>query len=201
MLWMKIKERDLREASLVELIVNILMLYLRKQLVTKIDGRSERVEVKYEGFWEQKYIFGKSQMTVGAEPIDTHKNFCEFGGDLVNPQNGAQFNEDGTFKAFKIYHNNQLNDFAGVKSYLEPRIQVEIICQYSYLNMHDLTHIGRVRIPERTTSGQSFNSLARGGANWLVTSVTWRGVGKGCEVRKVYTMSGKNGWDKDIYKR
>lgn len=181
----------------------------KEATVNKIAGDLEEVLVTYEGFFYSYYAFTSISTSVNADPIETHENFCSFAGDINAPKNGAIFNSDGTFDKFETYlggGTGNLNKFAGVKQFLVPSVEVQVILQYADATFKDLEDIGKVKDPEPSTAAggvqkrdvQKYRTRKQ---NWLVTSVTWKPVGKGCTITKTYKLSGKNGWDKDIYEK
>lgn len=168
--------------------------------VTTIEGGYESVTINYKGFWNSKYSTITIQSSTNTDPIDSHPRFCEFGGDKDDPKNGAIFRDDETFDKFELYIGNSLNDFAGVKSYLSPNYVVSEKIEYAFSTFEDLKSIGKVQSPGGSSSGaQKARNLARGQRDFLVTSISWQAFGQGCIVTKNYRLSGKNGWDDDIY--
>jgi hypothetical protein len=168
--------------------------------VTSLEGGYESVTINYKGFWNNRYSTISIQSSTNTDPIDSHPEFCEFGGDKEEPKNGAIFRDDETFDKFELYIGSKLNEFAGVKSYLSPNYIVTEKIEYAFATFEDLKSIGRVQSPGGAGGGaQKARNLARGQRNFLVTSVSWQAYGQGCIVTKNYRLSGKNGWDSEIY--
>ena len=92
--------------------------------------------------------------------------------------------------------NVTLNDFAGVSSYLVPSVMWTEKTEYTnpQNGLDDLELIGTISDPVSSKAPK-----LKDDRNWLVTSVQWEQLGLGCRVTVHYRMSGKNGWDEDIY--
>ncbi len=154
-----------------------------------------------------------------SEPIDTHPNFREkIGGTGDNPRNGAVFETDGSFRKFTHKLSDQdvvwgdarnakgeigvagdQNWYAGVSSYLE----ASGVWTKSFKSNRTptLEGLGRISTPDGEPPEV-------GGRNWLYTgfSATFTSPAKGDRTRKIkgdismeWMMSGRRGWDKDIY--
>jgi len=169
--------------------------------VTMQDGGWETVSVKYEGFKREKHVTFDAQSSSGSDPIDTHVDFCTFAGSKNNPNtanSNPKFNDDGTFDKFYTYMQDKttLNDFAGVKSYLAPSLIWTEKIEYNKVTFEDLELIGTMSDPTHDSA-----PTPSGDRDWLVVDVSWAPKGIGCVATIKYRMSGRNGWDTDIYSK
>ena len=169
--------------------------------VVEQSGEHETVEIKYQGLVNDEELVYSASSSSGSDPIDSHLDFCDFAGDSKAPNfslSNPKFNSDGTFAKFHTYmtDNVTLNDFAGVSSYLVPSVMWTEKTEYTnpQNGLDDLELIGTISEPESSKAPK-----LKDDRNWLVTSVQWEQLGLGCRVTVQYRMSGKNGWDEDIY--
>ena len=156
--------------------------------------------------------------TTTSEPIDTHPNFVNFAGDGQNPRNGAVFEPDGSFRKFTHKLSDQdvvwgdarnakgdigvageQNWYAGVSAYLE----ASGVWTKSFKSNRTptLEGLGRISTPDGEPPEVE-------GRNWLYNgfTATFTSPAKGDRNRKIkgditmeWMMSGRRGWDKDIY--
>jgi hypothetical protein len=170
--------------------------------ITTIEGGFEIVDVAYEGVVEAEFTKISINTTTVTDPIDTHENFCSFAGSKGDEKNGAIFNDDNSFKAFELVYEDERNEFAGVKSYLNPSLEVTEVREYSSVTFSDVERIGTICKPRKdSVTNLDVNHKKRGSASFLCTGVKWQAFGTGCIATSTYRLSGKNGWDKDIYER
>lgn len=170
--------------------------------ITIMEGGFESVDVTYEGVVESEFVKISVNTNTTTEPIDTHEEFCDFAGNKQKPKNGAIFNDDGTFKGFEIFVDNERNEFAGVKSYLVPSVEVTETIEYSDCHFKDAEDIGKICKPKKDSLTElDVNYEMPKKTTFLCTGVKWQSFGVGCIVTKTYRLSGPNGWDKDIYER
>jgi len=125
------------------------------------------------------------------EPIDTHPDFENFAGNAGLPINGAVFDEDGIFKAFKP---DDPNVWGGVSKYLE---NAAVLTKASVVLTEPNTSEIVPRIEAPPSPGITLPVIT--GRNWLKTDFTVRRVGSVYEVFEEWTMSGQQGWNADIY--
>ena len=158
------------------------------------------------------------KFTTTSEPIDTHPDFEKIGGNGENPRNAAVFETDGSFRKFAHKLSDQdivwgdarnakggigvagdQNWYAGVSSYLE----ASGVWTKSFKSdrLPTLDGLGRISTPDGEPPEVD-------GRNWLYTgfSATFTSPAKGDVNRKIkgdismeWMMSGRRGWDKDIY--
>lgn len=123
--------------------------------------------------------------SMSEAPIETNPKFVtDIGGTQANPLNDAVFNDDGTFKGWKV-----TSRFAGKESYLIP----STIYRRSTPSRTRPSSVG----PVGTISSPGIGSPAT--TNWLYTARTWRRDGGVYEVSDEYMLSGPGGWDPVIY--
>lgn len=162
-------------------------------------GQFYRVTYLYEGFLgslpEPEY---ELDVSTAEEPIATHPDFETFAGTAAAPLNGAVFidpetgkpttdNAKGVFREFSMS-----GDKAGVEGYLSPGASWSEI-SFSSTRPSGMGDIGE--IDEPAGSEPSFGS----GRNWIYSGANYRRRGNIYEVRKTWLLSGRNGWDADIY--
>jgi len=168
--------------------------------VVSIDGGLEEVEITYTGVRKEKHLAYSANSSGGSDPIDSHVRFCEFAGDKDAPElaiSNPTFNDNGTFNKFMTFDQSgvEMNEFAGVTSYITPGVVWTEKHEYSTVKFDDIELIGTLEDPESDKAP----SLSGTDMNWLVISVTWEPLGKGCRTQIQYRLSGENGWDEDIY--
>lgn len=139
---------------------------------------------------------------VDSEPIETHPDFPEFAGKPGDPatwKNGAEFDKKtGEFLGFRPLIVGTPNPKAGIKSYLSP----------------GLVYTRTRTIPDRTklTQGINLSSLGKistpppsyllpnvGNRTWLKSTARMETVGNGLRLHESWKLSGRAGWDADIY--
>jgi hypothetical protein len=167
-------------------------------------GLFYRVTYQYEGFLnslpEPIYILSSS---LSEEPIELHPNFQDFAGKPSAPLNGAVFvdpdtekittdNSRGVFREFKATLDGAVNLKAGVESYLSPGATWSEI-SFSATRPTDLGDLGKSDSP--SGPNPSFGS----GRDWLYYGADYQRRGHIYEIRKTWLLSGRNGWDPDIY--
>jgi len=170
----------------------------------------------------------KMKMNTSSEPIDTHPDFQKFAGHGDQPLHGAQFEPNGVFRKFshklaaeevgtlsmddgetftqpvrnakgEAAAEGEQNWYAGVSSYLE----ASGVWSKSFKSTRNptLEGLGKISTPDG-------NCPVLEGRNWLYTgfSASFISPAKNDPNRKVtgdinmeWTMSGRRGWDEDIY--
>ena len=168
-------------------------------------GRFYRVTYTYEGFLvglpEPVYSLN---LSLSEEPIELHPDFQDFAGKPSAPLNGAVFvdpdtqkitSDDarGVFREFRsTLSGGAKNLKAGIESFLSPGATWEEI-SFSSTRPSDLGSLGT--IDEPSGSNPTFGS----GRNWIYSGATYTRRGGIYEIRKTWLLSGRNGWDTDIY--
>lgn len=167
-------------------------------------GQFYRVTYTYEGFLvslpEPVYSLSSS---LSEEPIELHPDFETFAGKPSAPLNGAVFvdpdtqqittdDDRGVFREFFATVGGVANLKAGIESYLSPGATWQEI-YFSASRPTDLGSLGEIDAP----SGP--NPTIGSGRNWLYSGADYTRRGGIYEVRKTWLLSGRNGWDSDIY--
>lgn len=165
--------------------------------------------VNYENLEKPSY-----ELVIGMEenPISTHPLFNSIAGSPSSPANGALFidpetgsvstdNAVGVFDRFLPYVGGSLNPKAGIDAYLDPVVTYrESYVSYTLPGVHGFGNISS------DVPGPGFRgSLGR--RNWLYVGYTYRRRGDPngtvnrivYEIAKEWKLSGRNGWDTDIY--
>jgi len=165
-------------------------------------GNLWRVSYLYEGFItalpQPTYELSGS---LDQQPIETHPNFSDIAGTPSDPANGAVFIDPstgeiteegdlGVFREFKSTLGGSPNPKAGVDSYMDPGATWTEI-SFS-LTQPSLGSLGDISSPAGPNPSM-------GGRNWLFWEVNSRRRGHIIEVRKTWKLSGRGGWDTDIY--
>ena len=167
-------------------------------------GKFYRVTYTYEGYVntvpEPVYTLSAS---LAEEPIELHNTFQAFAGKPSAPLNGAIFidpdtqkitsdDNRGVFREFKSTISGAQNPKAGVESFLHVGATWTEI-SFSTTRPTDLGDVGTIDTPSgpQPTIGT--------GRDWIYSGAEYTRRGKLYEIRKTWLLSGKNGWDADIY--
>lgn len=166
------------------------------------------------GFWEVVYTYegliGESpeptyelRGSLDQEPIETHPNFItaiagkpsapQNGAVFIDPANGRPTTDDtkGVFREFASTLNGELNPKGGVESYLVPGAEW-VMHEITVTKPEELRSLGTIDAP--TGGSPSLNSR-----DWLLFSQTYQKRGHVYQVSTTWKLSGKRGWDVDIY--
>lgn len=145
--------------------------------------------------------------TAQEEPIATHPAFTSstgiFTASIVNASGGsitegsgnsggAIFNADGGFVAFT---KTATNNFAGVQSYLSPRVTYKRTYTQNSPPLSDFTN----KLAYIYSDPQGDQPTLASGRNWMLTGLTWRGGGNSYEITEEYMASGFLAWNNAIY--
>jgi len=167
-------------------------------------GQFYRVTYMYEGFIiglpEPVYTLSAA---LSEEPIELHPDFQSFAGKPSAPLNGAVFvdpdtqkittdDSRGVFREFFATISGTANEKAGVESYLSPGATWQET-YFSTSRPTDLGSIGEIDSP----SGP--NPSIGSGRTWLYSGADYTRRGGIYEIRKTWLLSGRAGWDADIY--
>ena len=174
------------------------------------------------GFHKATFVYkgieqGKNQialeidMALSEEAIETHEDFEEFAGTPQEPKNDAQFNDDGTFKGFRITAGTcppeQENNKQGVSSYLFPTCTIIETQKSGQRSSTSRKVVGEIvtqgfehQVPglDNTTRFPRFKAK-RGSRDFLVIGEDKQPYGKGEIVKTKHRMSGKRKWNDSIY--
>jgi hypothetical protein len=190
--------------------------------ITRDGGKTANVEVNFEGvsatFEEQEAnkIYGIEGST-STSPIETHRSFPIFAGRLgaENFDTGAQFYDKGEsrgmFRGFRAVIPKHLpegipgppeevpNPKAGMKSFLDGGLILTETASYSRLTeetiTQDMTNLGKIDVPPDNDVMPTVESPR----NWLLITCSIIEIGEGVKVVKKWRLSGRLGWDADIY--
>jgi hypothetical protein len=161
------------------------------------------VTYTYEGFLlslpEPVYSLDTS---LAEEPIELHPDFDTIAGSPSSPANGAIFidpdtgkittdNTRGVFREFAAVVGGVANLKAGVEAYLSPGARW-VENSFSTTRPGDLGSLGEIDSP--SGSEPSFGSR-----NWLYDGASYTRRGGIYQIQKSWLLSGRNGWDPDIY--
>lgn len=184
--------------------------------VTKQPPNFAKVTINFEGIiiTVGEGIIRTYQLngTTNTEPIETHPRFAEFAGapnpGAEGPNNkGAVFDKNGAFKGFAVagpaptnYYPDVNRDKSGVKSFLSPSV---IYAEKRTFNaasipgpgILEVANLGLIRVPPNS----SILPEPGGAFTWILITLSASESGDGLQVDRSWRLSGKNGWDVDIY--
>jgi hypothetical protein len=166
-------------------------------------GKFYRVTYTYEGFLNSlpEPIYSLSS-SLAEEPIELHPDFSTIAGTPAAPLNGAVFvdpdtekittdNTRGVFREFRARLGEVANLKAGIESFLSPGATWSEI-YFSSSRPTDLGSLGEIDLP-------SGPQPSFGSRNWIYSAADYTRRGGIYEIRKTWLLSGRNGWDADIY--
>jgi hypothetical protein len=197
--------------------------------ITRMDANMAKVSVSFEGVDPEKNDDDDSARysvkgSTSNEPIESHPNFSTFAGkwdDQATWVNGATFikkgqKDEGKFLGFKPPSSDGSggsggggsggsgagtgNSKAGTKSYLGGGMIFRQTKTYGRTTSGDsvaaqLAKLGKVDEPPRVSS---FVEVPEG-RDWLLITCSVDQAGEGIKVTREWRLSGRNGWDQDIY--
>lgn len=140
--------------------------------------------------------------SLSEEPIELHPDFETFAGTPASPLNGAVFidpdtgrittdNAKGVFREFMATVSGAANIKAGIESYLAPGAQWTET-SFSRTRPTDLGDLGSIDSP--SGPNPSFT-----GRTWLYSGAPYTRRGGVYQISKSWMLSGRLGWDTDIY--
>jgi hypothetical protein len=144
------------------------------------------------------------ETAVDSEPIETHPDFITFAGKWNDENtwiNGADFDKtDGRFKGFRpMLDNGTANPKGRVTSYLSPGVIYTRTRLVPGVNVQTLgIRLNAVGNRDTPPSSGILPAIASG-RNWLYLGATVEQIGDGIRVVERWRLSGRNGWDEDIY--
>lgn len=158
------------------------------------------VSYQFEGF-----LFSLPEPTyelvasLSMEPLQTHPDFVQMAGTPAAPLNGAIFiDPDNLFRSekenaiFKEFANTGgANIKSGVDSYMEPGAEWRET-RFSVARPTGLKSVGSIDTPNGSPPALS-------GRDWLLWSETYFRRGHIYQIQTTWKLSGRNGWDQDIY--
>lgn len=158
------------------------------------------VNYVYEGFLisapDETYELTTS---LSQEPIQTHEAFASFAGTPDAPLNGSLFVDPDTgfesgksnaiWKEFAFKGSN--NTKAGIESYLAPGAEWRET-KFQTTRPTGIRDVGTIESPAGSNPTLS-------GRDWLAWGETYVRRGYIYQVTSTWKLSGRNGWDTDIY--
>jgi len=162
------------------------------------------------GWWTVNYVFEgfllsapdptyELTTSLSQEPIQTHPDFSTFAGTLASPLNDAVFVDPDT--GFESRKNNAIwkefafkgsnNEKAGIEAYLAPGAEWRET-KFQTTEPTGIRDVGTIETPAGPNP-----SLA--GRDWLAWGETYVRRGYVYQVTSTWKLSGRNGWDTDIY--
>lgn len=155
-----------------------------------------RVSYTYEGFMlslpDPTYELSGS---LNQEPIQVHENFEDFAGTASAPLNNAVFidpetGRETTNDSKGVFREFSKGEFMGVDSFLDPSATWSVV--YFTTSLPSLRNLGKIDSPDGPSPGLS-------GRNWMMFEQSARKRGHIYEVRLTWKLSGRGGWNSDIY--
>ena len=191
-------------------------LTLSKASISREEAGMARVRIDYEGVdpseasyddEEDRTIYGL-ESSESTEPIETHPKFTEFAGDWKNKatwRNGAKFavegDEAGRFRGFITpAEDDAEHPKTGMRSFYDGGIIYTQTKTYPHQNADtvavDMNKLYEIDAPPPSQILPKVSSKR----NWLLVGCSVRQVGRGMQVTKRWRLSGRNGWDPDVYR-
>ena len=187
--------------------------------ITRMEAGMAHVKVKYEGLDPDQSdddntavysVLGSTE----SQAIETHEEFKDFAGlaseGATTWQNGATFStqgdDQGAFLGFKptagtdAEGNPITNRKSGVTNYLDGSVIFQQVKTFgrpsgSSEGRADLSNLGKRVIPPNVDRYVDVEKPR----DWLLISCNVDEVGDGIKVTLQFKLSGRNGWDRDIY--
>ena len=162
--------------------------------ISRTEGTSCDIRIAFEGVPPE--TDEKSYRTSGStssEPIESHPKFVEkIAGTKSSPKNGAEFDDNGKFTGWAATSLKY-----GTKQYLSAGLNYEEIHVTGNVGQaYKLSDLGDKVVPPTSNVIPQVTQ----GRDWLLISGTAEQLGtKGGRITRVYRLSGKRGWDMDIY--
>lgn len=158
----------------------------------------------YEGFlFELPQPVYELSAGLDQEPIASHPNFISAiggkpsavlnGAVFIDPDTGLQteVDADGVFREFAATIGGAANKKGGIESYLVPGAEWRVT-EFSTSRPSALRDLGRIDSPDGPNP-----TLA--GRNWLFWGESYVRRGHIYQTTAIWKLSGRNGWDSDIY--
>jgi len=162
------------------------------------------------GWWTVNYVFEgflleipepiyELTTSLSQEPIQTHEDFETIAGTPDNPLNGSVFVDPDTgFKSAKsnaiwkeFAFKGSANPKAGVTSYMSPGAEWRET-KFQTKRPTSLRDVGTIESPSGPNPSVS-------GRNWLAWAESYVRRGHIYQVTSIWKLSGRNGWDEEIY--
>ena len=162
------------------------------------------------GWWTVNYVFEGFLLAIpeptyelttslSQEPIQTHPDFATFAGTPSTPLNESQFvdpdtgfNSQKSNAAWKEFaFNGSANPKAGIDSYLNPGCEWRET-KFVTTRPTGIRDVGTIESP-------AGNNPTVAGRDWLAWGESYSRRGHIYQVNSTWKLSGRNGWDTDIY--
>jgi len=150
-------------------------------------------------------------ISLSEERIATHPKFKEIGGSAKEPKNGANFrnaanpkmpnatteepansNDGYVFDSFDLTIGDEVNDFAGMESYLDPGATWRATSTGRY-SAATINAAGSIGIPIGPAPNLS------SGRNWLSMGMSSVQRGRVFQLTQEWRASGRRGWNRKVY--
>ena len=185
-------------------------------VVCKFEGVDPAGDFDVDNEDKRRVVYGLQGAT-GSMPIETHPEFHTFAGNPTDPEswvNGASFvsdpNEDdyGRFLGFtaKLVKDDKNNivasQKAGITSYLEAGYLFTETRVYSTKPTGGqiatlMNTLGEIDEPDSVEEIVNLNPRAN--YNWLLVTCDVETIGDGLRITRKWRLSGRRGWDPQIY--
>lgn len=168
--------------------------------IVREEANLARVQINFKGVppTTNQKTYRLSAVTE-SQPIESHKDFItKVGGTPDSPKNGAVFDRYSKFIGFQTkLSDGSSNPKAGIRSYLSPSLSYEEI----WVNGGGTGLTGTLANLGKIDSPPSSNCFPTGldGRNFLLAAGDAEQVGTGLRITRKWRLSGKRGWDTDIY--
>lgn len=189
-------------------------LYMETQILI-YTPTGARLDCSYAGVTFEWLDRPTYELILGVQesPIETHPDFEDFAGSPSSPMNGALFVDPATgnitgddargiFDSFAPYlDGGGRNPKAGIEAFLDP-----VATYRESMVSYSLPNVSGFGQKVSDVPGPGFRG-SLGNRNWLYTGFTYRrrGAPGGSpnqviyEITKEWRLSGRAGWDADIY--
>lgn len=177
--------------------------------ITRMEAKWAKVSVKFKGIDPEKGNTSTYSVrgSTSQEPIESHPEFATFAGkwwDRTTWAPGAEFKpkgdkDEGRFLGFKLEEGGEKNKKAGIKSFLEGGMVFRETKNYvggsGGHESVDLDKLGYIDTPPKVSQFVDFD----GDRDWILITCSVEEVGEGIKATKEWRLSGREGWDTDIY--
>ncbi len=170
-------------------------LEMDKRTITRNDDGSWEIVGSFFGIQgsDPDPIYALDTST-SQEPLPTNSKFIDFAGTDAAPLNGAVFDEDGLFVGFRPVGSPVSNKkWLGVEAYNSySAVWRETYVTKTKPGADDVVNLESIDSPPGSPPTPS-------GRNWLYATIGFEQKAKTYTVRREWLLSGKNGWNSEIY--
>lgn len=187
--------------------------------IVRMEANMAKVNVKFEGIDPDQNDDDDSAVysvrgATESQPIETHERFHIFAGiaskGKTTWKNGAVFStqadDQGTFLGFKPTETTSgttttTNPKSGITNYLDGSVIFQQVKTYGRRDgisdgKADLQNLGRIVKPPNV---EKYVTVPKK-RNWLLIAANVDEIGDGVKVTLQWRLSGRNGWDRDLYR-